>query len=110
MADGRNQFSIYISATFIMTLIAIYKGANDEFKQHMDNMTHIVEKDSYVPQHMLKMVDICKSYIYSNLSSPDNMSEWMKDYRRLELSMNFHSAWFCQYNTWKVSYTYGGLS
>lgn len=94
MADGRNQFSIYISATFIMTLIAIYKGANDEFKQHMDNMTHIVEKDSYVPQHMLKMVDICKSYIYSNLSSPDNMSEWMKDYRRLELSMNFHSLGF----------------
>ena len=60
----------------------------------MDNMTHIVEKDSYVPQHMLKMVDICKSYIYSNLSSPDNMSEWMKDYRRLELSMNFHSLGF----------------
>ena len=72
------------------------------FKQHMDNMTHIVEKDSYVPQHMLKMVDICKSYIYSNLSSPDNMSEWMKDYRRLELSMNFIRL-VCQYNTWKVN-------
>mgnify|MGYP001040717256 CR=1 FL=1 len=94
MADGRNQYSIYIAATFIMTLISIYKGANDEFKEHMNNMTHITENTSYLPQHMHKMTDICKSYIYSNLSSPDNMCEWLKDYKQLELSINFHSLGF----------------
>ena len=94
MADGRNQYSIYIAATFIMTLIAIYKGANDEFKEHMNNMTNIIENDNYIPSHLHKMTDICKSFIYSNLSSPDNMSEWMKDYKQLEQSMNFHSLGF----------------
>ncbi len=94
MADGRNQYSIYIAATFIMTLISIYKGANDEFKEHMENMTHIVEKQNYITQNLRKMTDICKSFIYSNLSSPDNISDWMKDYKQIELSMNFHSLGF----------------
>lgn len=94
MSDGRNQYSIYIATTFIMTLIAIFKGANDEFKEHMNNMTHIEEKNHYIPKHMNKMIDICKSYIYSSLSSPDNISDWMKDYKQLELSVNFHSLGF----------------
>lgn len=94
MADGRNQYSIYIAATFLMTLIAVYKGANDEFNEHIRHLTNITEGDVQADRHIQKIADICKSYIYSNLSKTEYMSDWLKSYRQLEQSVNFHTLGF----------------
>lgn len=94
MADGRNQYSIYMAATFITTLIAIYRGANDEFNECMSTITNIANDENELKNILNKMADMCRSFIYSNLSSKDNMSVWLTDYHKIESMTNFHSLAF----------------
>ncbi|MGN0329518.1 MAG: LuxR C-terminal-related transcriptional regulator [Lachnospira sp.] len=94
MADSRNQHSIYIAATYILALISIYHGANDAYKEYMNNMTRKLDSTDFVSSHMGKMVDLCKSLIFSNLGEPDKIANWLKDEKSIEDNTNFLSLSF----------------
>lgn len=91
MADSRNQHDIYIAANFLMARISIYHGANDAYKEYMNNIEFRLTSNEDAAKNLSKMVDVCKAFIYTDLNEVDKISNWLKDEKSIEDHANFIS-------------------
>lgn len=94
MADSRNQYSVYIAANFLLALISIYNGANDAYKEYVNNINHIVDTVGTRSSYLKRMADVSKAFLYCNLSEKDNIVNWLKDEKSIEDNANFFSLSF----------------
>ena len=91
MADSRNQHDIYIAANFLMARISIYHGANDAFKEYMNNIDFRLTSSEEVAENFHKMVEVCKAFIYTDLEEVDKIENWLKNEKTIEDKANFIS-------------------
>lgn len=94
MADSRNQYSIYIAANYLLALIAIHYGSNDEFKEYMSNISPSSCKSEQKDFMLVRMADICIAGIYCNIEDKDKIPEWLKDEKNIEDNVDFFSLSF----------------
>ena len=94
MADSRNQYGIYIAASYILANIALYRGLNDQYKENMNNIVSIANKDKGKSRSLVKLSDICLACLYSNTEQEEKISSWLKDQKAIEDTVNFFSLSF----------------
>lgn len=94
MADSRNQYGIYIAASYILANIALHRGLNDQYKENMKNITRIANIDKFKSRSLVKLSDICLACLYSNTGQEEKIASWLKDQKSIEDTVNFFSLSF----------------
>ncbi len=94
MADSRNQYGIYIAASYILANIALYRGLNDQYKENMNNIARIANIDRGKSRSLVKLSDICHACMYVNTDQEEKIAAWLKDQKAIEDTVNFFSLSF----------------
>jgi len=72
MSEGKEQYSIYLCAIFVMLRIAIISG---NFPQFNDTLKMVKEKIK--PYKLNRAMDLCEGFIFSNLGQLELIPNWL---------------------------------
>ncbi|MDO5403567.1 MAG: LuxR C-terminal-related transcriptional regulator [Eubacteriales bacterium] len=89
MAESREQGSIYIIANYMLALISLYHGSNDEYKEYVNNFLNKYSAKLDYSDQLKQMAEICMAMLNIALEETDRLPEWLTDEKLMEDSSNF---------------------
>ena len=89
MAESREQGSVYIIANYLLALISVYHGNNDEYKEYVKNFMNKYSTKTGYSDQLKQMSEICMAMLNINMEEKDRIPEWLTDEKLLEDNSNF---------------------